>query len=422
MLDRKSAPQFVEIIPGNLPTPEIVTLDNGVPLVHFDKVNQEVLRIELVFKAGKWYESKVGTSYFTSHLLDKGTTKRSSFEIAELFDQFGSSFEISAGSDFVSVSLYTLTNNIDKVLPLFCEITRYPSFPVSEFTLLKDIFRQNLKVNNEKSSYLASKIIRHNIFGSTHPYGSSITESDLDCLTHQDLVGFFQVRFNLHEVYITGKMDSGLLKILSKNLSEFPVSHEADTIPMASMASESPESKTQHIQKPESLQSSIRLGKKVINRSNTDYPALVLLNHILGGYFGSRLMKNIREEKGLTYGINSSIHALKHDAFLLIGTDVNKENRTVAFSEIKSEIMGLQESIELAELETAKHHLLGSLQVETANPFSVLEKIKTIRLHNLDGDFYSALFKGIQTSSSDTLTRIAQTYLNEDSFFELSVG
>ena len=150
---------------------------------------------------------------------------------------------------------------------------------------------------------------------------------------------------------------------------------------------------------------------------------MVLLNHILGGYFGSRLMKNIREEKGLTYGINSSIHALKHDAFLLVGIDVNKENCTVALSEIKSEIKRLQEvGIDLGELETAKHHLLGSLQLETANPFSVLEKIKTIRLHNLNNNFYSILLEGIQVSNQDTLIRIAQTHLNENNFFELSVG
>ena len=420
MLDRKSAPQFIEIATSNLPSPEIITLDNGIPLVQFSKVNQEVLRIELVFKAGKWYEPKVGLSYFTSHLLDKGTQSKSSFQIAEIFDQFGSSVEINAGFDFVSVSLYTLTNNINKVFPLFCEIAHYPSFPDSEFTLLKDIFRQNLKINNEKSSYLASKAIRQNIFGSNHPYGSSITESDLDLLTRQDLVNFFQTRFSLHEVYITGKVDSGIMKMLAKNLSEFPSANQ-DQIHL--VASESPEVKTQHIQKSESIQSSIRLGKRVVNRSNPDYPAMVLLNHILGGYFGSRLMKNIREEKGLTYGINSSIHALKHDAFLLVGTDVNKENCTVALSEIKSEIKRLQEvGIDLGELETAKHHLLGSLQLETANPFSVLEKIKTIRLHNLNNNFYSILLEGIQVSNQDTLIRIAQTHLNENNFFELSVG
>jgi len=420
MLDRKSAPQFIEIATSNLPSPEIITLDNGIPLVQFSKVNQEVLRIELVFKAGKWYEPKVGLSYFTSHLLDKGTQSKSSFQIAEIFDQFGSSVEINAGFDFVSVSLYTLTNNINKVFPLFCEIAHYPSFPDSEFTLLKDIFRQNLKINNEKSSYLASKAIRQNIFGSNHPYGSSITESDLDLLTRQDLVNFFQTRFSLHEVYITGKVDSGIMKMLAKNLSEFPIANQ-DQIHL--VASESPEVKTQHIQKSESIQSSIRLGKRVVNRSNPDYPAMVLLNHILGGYFGSRLMKNIREEKGLTYGINSSIHALKHDAFLLVGIDVNKENCTVALSEIKSEIKRLQEvGIDLGELETAKHHLLGSLQLETANPFSVLEKIKTIRLHNLNNNFYSILLEGIQVSNQDTLIRIAQTHLNENNFFELSVG
>lgn len=420
MLNRKSAPQFAEIERFHLPTPEIIMLDNGVPLIQFDKVNQEVLRIELIFKAGKWHETKRGTSYFTSHLLDKGTLSKNSLQIAETFDLFGSSVEVNPGFDFTSLSLYTLSKNIKNVLPLFCEIALFPAFPDSEFTLLKDIFKQNLKINKEKSSYLAGKLIRQNIFGSNHPYGNSVDESEVEDLTQADLINFFKVKFHLHEVYVTGLLNDSVKQMLTRSLSEFRIASETEAI---LNFDEGQKKHTQHVEKSDSVQSSLRLGKKIINRNNPDYPSIVLLNHILGGYFGSRLMKNIREEKGLTYGIHSSINTLKNDAFFLIGTDVNKENRELALSEIKAEIRRLRENtIDTEELETAKNHLLGSLQLETANPFSVLEKIKTIRLNQLNSDFYSDLFDGIRVTNSEAIKSIAQSHLHEENLYQVSVG
>jgi predicted Zn-dependent peptidase len=420
MLNRQSAPQFTEIKKFHLPTPEVSQLKNGVPLIEFDKVNQEVIKIELIFKAGKWFETKKGTGYFTAHLLDKGAAKKSSLQIAETFDLFGASVEINPGHDFTSLSLYSLSKNIENILPLFCELVLFPSFPFSELALLKDIFKQNLKVNNEKSSYLAGKIIRQNIFGENHPYGHSVNESEVDEITREDLVDFFKRRFKLHEVYVTGLLDDSAKKLLTANLSEISVNYESEPNPDFGAA---PQTTSQHLDKLDSVQSSLRLGKKIINRTSSDYPALILLNHILGGYFGSRLMKNIREEKGLTYGIHSSINTLKNVAFFLIGTDVNKENRELALAEIKSEVRKLrQNTIETGELETAKNHLLGSLQLETANPFSVVEKLKVIRLNQLNEDFFSNLFDGIRMTNSEAIKNIAQFHLHEDDLFELSVG
>jgi len=419
MLDRKSAPEFAEIKNFNLPTPEVIRLSNGIPLIHFDNVSQEVVKVELVFKAGKWFEPKSGISQFTAQMLEKGTIKRNSFQIAEEFDQLGSSLEISPGFDFTSISLYTLSKNLKKALPILCELATSPSFPPAEIGLMKDIIKQNLKINNKKNSHVASKKIRQNIFGLQHPYGNSLEESDIDNLTREDLVDFFKERFALHEIYITGKIDIETKNRLLDNFSDF---HIPIVDGQKIILDNKLEKSSEYIEIPDSVQSSLRLGKKILNRSDPDYASLVLINHVLGGYFGSRLMKNIREEKGLTYGIHSSISTLKNDAFFVIGTDVNKENRTLALAEIKMEIKKLRNDlIEYEELETAKNHLLGSLQLETANPFSIVEKIKVIRLNQLSSDFYSSLFTSIRYSTSESLKRVAE-YFNEDYLYEVSVG
>ena len=420
MLDRKTAPQFTEIKDFHLPSPEIIELTNGIPLVLYEDVQQKILKIELIYKAGKWFESKRGVSHFTAQMLERGTANKNSYQIAEAFDQFGCSTEINVGYDFTSLCLYTLSKNITSVLPVFCEVASIPSFPESEFNLMKDVFLQNLKINNKKNSYVAGKTIRQNIFGSQHPYGSSLEESDVNNLSREDLVTFFNTQFVLHEIYVTGSLGKDERQILISELSNLKVLSPANgkiKLPTDQKRS------SQLIEMPESVQSSLRLGKRTINRNHSDYPTLILLNHILGGYFGSRLMKNIREEKGLTYGIHSSINTLKNDALFLIGTDVNKENLKLAISEIKDEINKLQENlVGLDELEVTKNHLLGSLQLEAANPFSLVEKIKSIRLNELTPNFYNALFNNISASDAEVINRAAQSYLDIETLFEVSVG
>lgn len=420
MLDRKSAPQFAEIKDFHLPSQEILELTNRTPIVLFQDVQQQVLKIELVFKAGKWFEPKLGVAHFTAQMLEKGTANKTSYQIAQTFDKFGCSIEVSAGFDFTSISLYFLSKNINKVLPLFCEIVTSPSFPESEFQLMKDVFRQNLKINNKKNSYVAGKAVRQNIFGEQHPYGGSIEADDVDKIIREDLLSFFNNYFALYEVYVTGYLSPSIKQSLISELSGIKSTTPIQitkAVPIITGAF------SQHIEISGSVQASLRLGKKTINRSHPDYAALVLLNHILGGYFGSRLMKNIREEKGLTYGIHSSLNTLKNDALFLIGTDVNRETQDIAFAEIKSEIKKLiEEPVERTELEITKNHLLGSLQLETANPFSILEKIKAIRLNQLNPEFYSTLFTNILTTDAATLKRVAQSHLQTESLFEVSVG
>jgi len=418
MLNRKIAPKHAEITSFTLPTPEIISLSSGVPLFLLRGVSQQVLKIELVFSGSKWDEPKNGLSYFTAQMLEKGTATKTSFEVADYFDRHGASIEISAGFDFVSVSLFSLTKNVTSVLPLFIELVTASIFPDDELALQKEIFKQNLKINNEKTSYVASKLIRQHLFGNSHPYGRSIEEGDVNLLSREDLYSFFHNQFSLLQSFVVGSVDESLLRFLISQLSLIPgeLKKNDSIFPVVQNNS------SEYLKIPKSIQSSLRLGKRTINRSHQHYPALILINHIFGGYFGSRLMKNIREEKGLTYGIYSSINKLKNDAFFVIAADVNGTNKDVAISEIKNEINLLcLKLIGVQELQNAKNHLLGSLQLEIANPFAVIEKIKTIHLYDLEEDFYDNLFHNILDLNESTLQMVANNYL-ADSIIEVAVG
>ncbi len=419
MLDRKAPPRFQKSNSFSLVKPEKITLPNGLVTTVVPGGEQEVVKVEFIFKAGKWQEQQAGVSYFTANLLQKGTATKSSFQISSELDQYGVHLEVSPGYDFISITLYGLTKNMDRFIALIYELITEPSFSALELQQAKDIYIQGLKINLEKTSYLASRQLRQSLFGSHHPYGRDAEVEDIQKIQRAQVAAFHLEHFKDFEIICSGKVTDPLIRKLTTTFDELAVSKATNRI----IEREDVKQVTSFVEKENTVQSSIRLGKKSIPRLHADYPVLLLLNHILGGYFGSRLMKNVREEKGLTYGIYSSVTTLKHDSFLSIGADVNKENRELTIQEIKSELKKLQTHlIGKEELETSKNHFIGSLQSEITTPFAHADKIKNIILYALPADFYQVLLNTIDSLTENELREAALKYFSEDSFSVVAVG
>ena len=165
------------------------------------------------------------------------------------------------------------------------------------------------------------------------------------------------------------------------------------------------------------------LEKHPLEDEHDDYAAVIFLNHIFGGYFGSRLMKNIREEKGLSYGISSSVHTMIRGNHMVIGADVNRENLELTFDEIRKELKRLRtEKIGSSELETARNHFIGSLQLEITTSFAHADKVKNILVFNLPNDYYQNLISRVDAITAEELKQVADKYFSEDSFIEIAVG
>jgi zinc protease len=419
MVDRSVAPDFVKSTSFDLINPERLVLANNLELFLVPGGSQDVLKIELVFNAGRWYETKWGSAFFTSTLLNKGTKSKTSFDIAQIFDTYGAHIDISPGLDFVSVSLYTLTKHLSPVLNLLFELLTTPSFPEKEFTQSKTVYLQNLKVNHEKTSFLASKHFRKSLFGDHHPYGKELEEADIEKLTTPDFNGYFNSFFQTFKVFVSGRWDEAARKNIVDTFGRWTTKPSSEKKLPTSV--EKPVQ--QYVDKEGSVQSSIRVGGKSVLRSHSDYVKSIFVAHILGGYFGSRLMKNIREEKGLTYGIHSSIHAMKNESYLVIGADVNKENVELTFEEIRKELRRLRlEKISADELDTARNHFIGSLQSEITTPFAHADKLKTIHLFNLPTNYYQQMIDVLVKISANDIAETGEKYFNEKNFFEVAVG
>jgi len=419
MLDRTLAPPFQRSSAFDLHQPEKNTLSNGVPLYLVRGGDQNVLKVELTAQAGRWAEETRGAAYFSAQLLSKGTSRKSSFDIAQIFDRFGAHLEISAGLDFASISLYSLTRNLEPALYLLQELLTDATFPDRELAQVQSIYLQNLRVNSEKTSFLASKLFRKTLFGEHHPYGTEPDEKDVSSLTRDQLVTHSRRFHNGLLAFVSGKIDAKSETLLNTVLGTLPAQPSAT----AAAAQIKGSIINQYQEKEGSVQASIRMGKKSVMRSHPDYADVLFLSHILGGYFGSRLMKNIREEKGLTYGIHASLHALLQDSYIAIGADVNKENVQLTIDEIKKELRRLREEpIDSNELETARNHFIGGLQSELTTSFAHADKIKTITLFGLDHAYYNNLIARIERISAADLQRVAAQHFSEESFLEVAVG
>jgi zinc protease len=296
-------------------------------------------------------------------------------------------------------------------------------FKQKSFDNIKNIHLQQLRVSMEKTGYVATGLFRKNIFGESHPYGYFMTEEMVNNIDLSDCVSYYNNFFkeNAFEIVVSGLVDDDAIaeinNVFGKSKYKFPKTGPTKKEVRAE------NNNPVRIEKTDAVQSTIRLGKKLFTRNHPDYLKLTVLSEVLGGYFGSRLMKNVREEKGLTYGIYSQIVTLLNEGYFVIGTDVKKELVSTALEEIYKEIEILKNTpISDEELSTVKNYMIGSFMGSITTPFSLANKFKAIYFNNLTYDFYDDYVSNIQKINAKDLLLLANKYFDKSAFSEIVVG
>ena len=423
MLDRTISPDFQTIQNIKIPPVKVVTLSNGIPLYVINVGEQPVIKIEFSFDAGNLQEPQNGVSLFTAKMITEGTSKYSSSEINEYFDKFGSFTESGQGLDRANFIVYGLKKHLPSLLPMVQELLNDATFPESQLETLKKIQLQTLQVNSGKTAFIANKTFRKNIFGDNHPYGNSITEEAIHGINQDLLRNFYQDfwKEKPSKIFLSGNIGDAEISLIEQyfgntNLGVISANKEL-------IAKEFIKGENILIEKEGAMQSSIRMGKQFMTRKHPDFFTMLLLNEILGGYFGSRLMKNIREDKGFTYGISSNLALFGQAGYFVIGTDVKREFTQQTIDEIHKEIRILQtDLIPSNELETVKNYMIGSFAGSLNTPFDIADRYKVIFSENLPLDFYQNYITNIQQISDVMLLEAANKYLDVDSLFEIVVG
>ncbi|HSZ25126.1 MAG TPA: pitrilysin family protein, partial [Cytophagaceae bacterium] len=345
ILDRTLVPPYKSIDSYILPEAVSSTLDNGIPLHLIISGTQPVVRLELIFKSGNWYEPALGCAHFAAKMLSEGTTHFTAKEIQDKFAYYGAFPEFNSGMDLASVTIYTLSKYLEDLLPLIYEIVSESVFPEKELENAKNITLQGLKVNKEKTAFLAGVKFREMLFGPNHPYGYFLSDKAIEAVQSNVLLDFYQKNYTSKncEIVISGSGEIDFAALTNKYLG---TTHwgKADTIPYSgNQQSEVPFSKREFLPKEEVVQSSIRMGKKLFTISHPHYFNFYCLNELFGGYFGSRLMQNIREDKGYTYGISSNLVTYNREGYFVIGTDTKKEFTQQTLDEIYKEMKKMRE-------------------------------------------------------------------------------
>jgi len=419
MLDRTTPPAARRISKVNLTQAESINLSNGIPVHIIDAGKHDIIRIEIVLKSGKWFENNNGVANFTSQMLLEGTSKRSSKELASIFEYHGAHVNVNSGIDYNILTIYVIRSKFDEIIGIIKECILNSTFPEDELSILKDIERQQLRINNEKNSYVAGKEIRRLLYGEDHPYGRALELEDFDRLS-QKLINQYYKKSLLNgiEIIISGQISGKLIEILEV-FNDLPL---VDAKEIKHKIVESDCTDIQ-IQKKDSLQSSLRLGFRTISKTHNDFPALTILNELFGGFFGSRLMKNIREEKGYTYGIHSSIVSHLHDSFWVVGTDVKKEFVDDTIDQIYFEADRLRDDlIETEELTVVKNYLLGNFISSFETSFALADKFKNIYFFGQDYSYYDKYIDKINAITPLEIQGLANKYLNKSEFSLVVVG
>lgn len=423
-LDRKVAPPARPIRHVDFLEAETTLLSNGIPVHMIRSGKQAVVGLELVFRhGGIRHANKNGAAFFTFKMLAEGTSQKDSSTISDEIDKYGAFLQLSPGLDYSSVDLYMLSRYVDPLLATLKELITESIFPSGELRKLKKIQQQQVRVNNKKSSVLASKEFKAALFGVQHPYGASLTEEAIHAIEQEDLQAFFQHQLkNKLEIIVSGDVSVEVLEAIEAHFGNLPMAEaypSEDELPPASRSEE----RRIIVDRPDNLQSSIRLGRPLFTKAHPDYHKMQVLNTVLGGYFGSRLMRNIREDKGLTYGISSGLVSFCDAGYFVIGTEVKKENTAQVFEEIYKEMAHLREApLGDTELNTVKNYMAGRLLSSVDTPFALAEKFKNIHLYGLTYNFYKNHLNTINTIDAASLQEMAQKYLTEENMQEVIVG
>lgn len=429
MIDRTIAPSINEIKRAEVIRASETKLKNGIPVYHICAGTQDLVKIELIFPAGMWQQPAPLVGSASNAMLQEGTTMRNAKEIAETIDYCGAFLETQITHDFASVGIYSLNKHLPKVLSVVEEILSDSVFSQEEWNVYLGNKKQSFIVNNKKVSFISQKKISELLFGNNHPYGHNVTEEDFDKLKREDAYNFYKQSYTAKGAVIiaSGNVTDTTLILLEKHFGSIlsPPS-EGNTGIYGSPKGGKPErvaGGAYLVEKKDALQSAIRIGKILFTKSHDDYPSMLVLNTIFGGYFGSRLMANIREDKGYTYGIGSAVVSFCHAGYFTISTEVGAEVTKDAVKEIYFELDKIQnEKISESELQLVRNYMLGAFLRSIDGPFALADRFKGIYFSGLGYDYYDRYIETVRSIPSEKLLELANKYWKKEEMIELVVG
>ena len=424
MPDRRITPVIKDAIDFNLTLKpcDRLTLKNGTKVYSLNAGAEEVMMLEFVFRAGNCFEPYNMVAAATNHLLKNGTSKKSAYQINEHFEYYGAYLNRACQSETATITLHCLSKHLEVLLPVIKEILVDSVFPDEELAIFIQNSKQRLSVNLQKCDFIANRLIDVYLYGEQHPYGKFSSQKDYDKLKVDDLRAFYNdyyVKGNAI-LFAAGKLPANFTDLLNNFFGDLTINESID-IPVNK--SEPVAEKKFRVQNdPNGVQGAIRIARPFPNRHHPDFQKVMVLNNIFGGFFGSRLMANIREEKGYTYGIHSYIQNHIQQSAWLVSTEAGKDVCEETLVEVYKEMELLRtELVDDEELLLVKNYMMGTNLGDLDGPFHIIARWKNLVLNNLDDEYFYSSVNAIKSVTPEEIKDLANKYLQPEDFFELVV-
>jgi zinc protease len=423
MINRTIAPPIKDAVEFDLKLKpyEKYVLKNGVEVYAIDAGAEEVLQVEWIFYAGNWFEKNNLVAASTNFLLKNGTGTKSAFQVNEHFEYYGSYLNRNCYNETATLTLHCLNKHVETLLPVVRELLTDSVFPEEEIRIYKQNMKQRLNVNLKKCDFVAGRLIDAYLYGEDHPYGRYTRFEDFDAVSRESVVDFYRQYYQDGRfiLFVSGKLPANLFALLDQyfgDLNNKPIT--LAEIPFRGAE----EKKYRVINDPQGVQGAIRMGTHFPNRHHPDFVKTQVLNNVFGGFFGSRLMSNIREEKGYTYGIYSYLENHIQQSAWVISTEAGRDVCEPAITEVYKEMAILRdEPVEEDELLLVRNYMMGSILGDLDGPFQIINRWKNIVLNGLGDDYFYQQIDTIRKVSEKELQELANKYLVPENFYELVV-
>ena len=418
MLNRTISPEVKQIDKIDFVKPQIFDISKDVKLFFMKEVPNETARLDLYFDAGT-INGDTGIASFVNGMLLSGTDEKTSTQINNEIDELGGFFESGVSNENAVITMYSLRENVLPILKVMTNAIQNLVFHQHEVEELVNDRRQKFKTSMEKVSFLAQRAFQQRLF-SESIYGRVTNESDFDTISTDSLKHFFKKNYlnGLTKVVVVGDLTQDeideIIDLIGSWASNSTTEFEKNIKNLKGYA---------HLVKDGAVQTAIRVGRMLFNKTHEDYNDFLILNTIFGDYFGSRLMSNIREDKGYTYGIGTMVAELHNVGYFIIATEVGKDVKDATLTEIQNEITRIQtELVGEEELNLVKNYLMGQLLKSADGPYSMTDLYMSVEPYGLDLDFYNTSIDSLNNITPERIQELAVKYLNWNDMTVVSAG
>lgn len=425
MLDRTQQPTIQSLEPIEIISPERRVLSNGIPMLVFQTSDAEVVRVDVVIKGGLWDQSQPLQALFANRMLREGTTTMSSNEISERMDFYGAWLELSMSMDYSYMTLYSLSKHIGPMMEIVRSMILEPSFPEKELGIILEKNKQQFAVNGTKVDVLARKAINRSLLGLSHPGGKYAVAEDYDRITPEVLKQFHHQHYHTSNctLFLSGNISPEVIHVVEEAFGKAPWGLDAPRTEQGLFTAQPVEEKRVFVERPDALQSAINMGCLCPEQRHPDFPKLKVMMTLFGGYFGSRLMTNIREDKGYTYGVGGYIASYPGQGLLLVGTQADNRYVEPIIEEVYKEIDRLQtEPVSDEELTMVKSYMMGENNRAYEGPFAWADAYIALQSTDQESEFLVRSQRELLETTPEDIQRLANLYLNKAAMKEVVVG